>query len=234
MGGESDLLFFSRQIGIDPVTGQEVPVNGGGKITGTLGGFDVGLMDISTREEGPNPEANYGVARVKRSLFGESYVGAMYVDKRSGSPTDSYNQTGGLDARFVVHKDVVLTGFGVLTRSPELSSGQNNAGASVSYRTDFVDFVAERRRIGQNFNPEVGFIERNNCLCDFADLTLKPRPKLKGIRELEFERRWRALCNMMPYGSQPYGRVMRWHGRCRHANQKVNSGEGWLQGCPSS
>jgi len=187
MGGESDLLFFSRQVGIDPITGQEVPVNGGGKLTGKLGGFDLGLMDISTRAAGPNPEANYGVARLKRSLFGDSYIGGMYVDKRSGSPTDPYNQTGGLDARFVIHKDLVLTGFGVLTRSPELSGGQNNAGGSVSYRTDSVDFVAERRRIGQNFNPEVGFIERNNCMCDFADLTLKPRPKLKGIRELQFE-----------------------------------------------
>ena len=187
MGGESDLLFFSRQIGIDPITGQEVPVNGGGKLAGKLGGFDLGLMDISTRSEGPNPEANYAVARLKRSLFGESYVGGMYVDKRSGNPTDSYNQTGGLDARFVVHKDLVLTGFGVLTRSPGLSGGQNDVGGSASYRTDFLDFVAERRRIGQNFNPEVGFIERNNCMCDFADLTLKPRPKLKGIRELQFE-----------------------------------------------
>src|SRR5205814_7417325 len=187
LGGEADRLFFSRQIGIDPITGQEVRVNGGGKITGKLAGFDLGLLDISTRAEGPNPEANYGVGRVKRSLFGESYVGAMYVDKRSGNPADPHNQTGGLDARFVVHKDLVLTGFGVLTRSPGLSGGQNDAGGSVSYRTDFVDFVAERRRIGQNFNPEVGFIERNNCMCDFSDLTLKPRPKLKGIRELQFE-----------------------------------------------
>ena len=187
MGGGSDLLFFSRQIGIDPVTGQQVPVNGGGKLTGKLGGFDLGVLDISTRSQGPNPEANYGVARLKRSLFGESYIGAMYVDKRSGNPTDPYNQTGGLDARFVVHKDVVLTGFGVLTRSPKFSGGQNDAGGSVRYQTDFIDFVAERRRIGHNFNPEVGFIERNNCMCDFADLTLKRRPKLKDIRELQFE-----------------------------------------------
>src|SRR5204862_6277734 len=93
-GGEADRLFFSRQIGIDPITGQEVPVNGGGKITGKLADFDLGLLDISTRAEFPNPEANYGVARVKRSLFGESYVGAMYVDKRSGDPTDPYNETG--------------------------------------------------------------------------------------------------------------------------------------------
>jgi len=187
LGDDADRLFFSRQIGIDPVTGQEVPVNGGGKLTGKLAGFDLGLTDISTRAKGPNPEANYGVARVKRSLFGESYLGAMYVDKRSGSPTDPYNQTSGLDARFVVHKDLVLTGFGALTRSPGLNGGQNDAGGSVNYRTNFIDFVAERRRIGQNFNPEVGFIERNNCMCDFSDLTLKPRPKLKGVRELQFE-----------------------------------------------
>src|SRR5204862_7786651 len=37
IGGDNDLLFFSRQIGIDPVTGEEVPVNGGAKITGSLG-----------------------------------------------------------------------------------------------------------------------------------------------------------------------------------------------------
>jgi len=187
LGGAADRLFFSRQIGIDPVTGQEVPVNGGGKLTGKLAGFDLGLLDIETREDGPNPYANYGVARVKRSLFGESYLGAMYVDKRSGSPTNPYNQTGGLDARIVLHKDLVLAGFGAITRSPGLSGGQDDAGGSLNYRSSFVEFFAERRRIGQNFNPEVGFLERNNCLCDYSNLTLKPRPKIKGVRELQFE-----------------------------------------------
>src|SRR5256884_1451819 len=36
---------------IDPVTGQQVPMNGGGKITGSLAGFDVGIMDASRSEE---------------------------------------------------------------------------------------------------------------------------------------------------------------------------------------
>jgi len=35
--GFQDLLFFSRQIGIDPVSGQVEPINGGAKITGALG-----------------------------------------------------------------------------------------------------------------------------------------------------------------------------------------------------
>src|SRR5713226_6066810 len=34
--GDHDQLFFSRQIGIDPITGQQVPINGGAKLTGTF------------------------------------------------------------------------------------------------------------------------------------------------------------------------------------------------------
>src|SRR5438093_9871781 len=71
LGGDSgDLLFFSRQIGIDPITGEEVPINGGAKITGSLGNFELGVMDVDTRSSGPNRYANYAVARLKRSLWG--------------------------------------------------------------------------------------------------------------------------------------------------------------------
>src|SRR5256885_2283178 len=57
----NDLLFFSRQIGIDPVTGEEVPINGGGRVTSSLGKFEIGAMDVDTRSSGPNPYANYAV-----------------------------------------------------------------------------------------------------------------------------------------------------------------------------
>ncbi|HET7842081.1 MAG TPA: DUF5916 domain-containing protein, partial [Terriglobia bacterium] len=87
-GDQSDLLFFSRQIGIDPVTGEVVPINGGGKITGTLGKYQIGVMDVDTRSDGPNPFANYGVVRVKRSLFASSYIGVMGIDKESGNVRD--------------------------------------------------------------------------------------------------------------------------------------------------
>ena len=42
-----DLLFFTRQIGIDPVSGQEVPIDVGGKIAGHGSGFDLGVMDVT-------------------------------------------------------------------------------------------------------------------------------------------------------------------------------------------
>ena len=74
LGGGGDLLFFSRQIGIDPITGEEVPINVGGKVTGSLRNFALGVMDVETRSSGPNPYANYAVMRVKRSLWGGSYL----------------------------------------------------------------------------------------------------------------------------------------------------------------
>jgi hypothetical protein len=188
LGADSgDLLFFSRNIGIDPITGEEVPINGGGKVTGSIDGFEIGAMDVETRRSGPNPYANYAVARVKRSLWGGSYIGVMGIDKRSGNPFDSFNQTSGADTRLVFHKDLVLTGYAAQTRSPGLSSGQTDVGTGLAYQNSWFEGFAQHRKVGPNFNPEAGFLERNDCICDYADVTFKPRPKLRGVRELNFE-----------------------------------------------
>jgi len=187
LAGENDLLFFSRQIGIDPITGQEVPVNGGAKITGSLGSFEIGAMDVSTRSFGPNPDANYGVLRVKRSLPGGGYIGVMGIDKRSGDPEDSFNQTGGVDTRLVFHRSLVLGAYAAASRTPGLSGGQDDIGGSINYRSNWLDLYAERRNIGRNFNPEVGFLERTDCVCDYIDANFKRRPEWRGVRELNFE-----------------------------------------------
>jgi Domain of unknown function (DUF5916)/Carbohydrate family 9 binding domain-like len=188
LGGDSgDLLFFSRQIGIDPITGEEVPINGGAKITGSLGNFELGVMDVDTRSSGPNPYANYAVARVKRALWGGSYIGVMGIDKRSGNPFDSFNQTSGADTRLVFYKNLVVNGYATQTRTPGFSSGQTNIGAGFNYQANWLEVFAQHRKVGPNFNPEVGFLERTDCICNYLDVTFKPRPKLRGVRELNFE-----------------------------------------------
>jgi hypothetical protein len=188
LGADSnDLLFFSRQIGIDPVTGEEVPINGGAKVTGSIGNFELGAMDVDTRSSGPNPYANYAVLRVKRSLWGGSYIGVLGIDKRSGNPFDSFNQTEGADTRLVFFKNLVLNAYATQTRTPGLSSGQTNIGAGFNYQTNWLEIVAQRRKVGANFNPEVGFVELTDCICDYLDVNFKPRPKLRGVRELNFE-----------------------------------------------
>lgn len=190
MGGDSgsgDLLFFSRQIGIDPITGIEVPVNGGAKVTGSLGNFELGAMDVDTRQLGPNPSANYAVMRVKRSLWGGSYVGVMGIDKRFGNPLDSFNQTTGADTRLVFFNNLVVNGYAAQTRTPGFSSGQTNLGAGFDYQTNWLEIFAQHRKVGPNFNPEVGFLGRTDCICDYVDMNFKPRPKIRGVRDLNFE-----------------------------------------------
>jgi Domain of unknown function (DUF5916)/Carbohydrate family 9 binding domain-like len=185
--GADDRLFFSRQIGIDPVTGQQVPINAGAKLTGTMGRLALGVMEVDTRSSGPNPYANYAVARLKESLWGGSYIGVMGIDKRSGNVLDRYNQTGGVDTRLVFFRDLTVQAHMAETQSPGKPSGASDVGASLSYKSNWLDGSVARRKIGPNFNPEAGFIEITDSNREYADLTFKVRPEIKGIRELQFE-----------------------------------------------
>ena len=185
--GDQDQLFFSRQIGIDSVSGQQVPINGGARLTGTIGRTEFGFMDVDTRSSGPNPYANYAVARLKESLWAGSYMGVMGIDKQSGDPLDSFNRTGGVDTRLVFFKDWFVDAHIAGTQSPGHPSGNSDVGASLSYRSNWVEGKFERRKIGPNFNPEVGFIELTNANETYGDLTFKVRPRISGVRELQFE-----------------------------------------------
>src|SRR5215470_7612731 len=187
LGGDSDSLFFSRQIGIDPITGQEVPINAGAKVTGALGKFELGAMDVDTRESGPNPYANFAVLRVKRALWGGSYIGAIGIDKRSGNPLDSFNQTEGADTRLVFFKDLAVNLFAAQSRTPGFSSGQTDFGGVFHYQSNWLELIGDHRKIGSHFNPEVGFLERQDCICDYLDANFKVRPKVEAVRELNFE-----------------------------------------------
>jgi len=185
--GDQDQLFFSRQIGIDPITGNQVPINGGAKLTGRIGGLELGVMDVDTRSSGPNPYSNFAVVRLKESLWAGSYVGVIGIDKRSGDVLDSFNQTGGVDTRLVFFKDWFVDAHMAGTQSPGSPSGNSDVGASLTYRSNWVEGIVERRKTGPNFNPEVGFVQRPDSNETYGDLTFKVRPAIPGVRELQFE-----------------------------------------------
>lgn len=208
--GQQDLLFFSRQIGIDANTGLTVPIDIGGKVTGSLGNYELGMMDVRTRTANQIPSDNYAVVRVKRSLFGNSYIGLLCVDKQSGNPLDRYNRAGGADTRLVLHKKFVLHAYAARTDSHAFSSGDSNVGADISYVNDWLQFFAMRDKIGPGYNPEVGFVNRSDVNETFLDLNLAPRPKIPGIRELNFE----GFIDHVPFAN---GRVQaqEWQGTFR-------------------
>ncbi len=60
-------------------------------------------------------------------------------------------------------------------------------GASLFYRSTWLDAIVERRKIGPNFNSEVGFIERTDSNETYGDMMFKVRHEIGGVRELQFE-----------------------------------------------
>jgi hypothetical protein len=186
---EGTSLFFSRQIGIDPNTGQQVPLDVGAKLTGSLGRFDLGLFEARTRESGPNPWANYGVLRLKTRLLSESYVGVMGIDKESGNFADRYNRAAGADANFIFFHKLGVSGFWTRTFSDPVGLRGHDwaATADVTYNSNLIQAEALRAVVQPNFNPEVGFVPRTDLVTNFIDFQLSPRPKTGPVREYNFE-----------------------------------------------
>ena len=94
--------FFSRQIGL--LGGEEVPIDAGVKLTGTVGRTDVGVLDVRTGDlaDVVVDEKNFFVGRVKRNLLQQSYVGAIFTD---GNPARGQSgQTYGADLRLATSR----------------------------------------------------------------------------------------------------------------------------------
>src|SRR5713226_7902365 len=197
VGFRDTQMFFSRQIGIDPISGQQVPLDVGAKVTGSLGKYDVGILDAKTPAYGPNPFANYFVARVKRKLLSESYIGGIVIDKESGNVQDHFNRTAGIDGNFIFLKKLSLNGFLAKSISADRSLRGHDWASTidVSYNSNLVQIEAFQNRVGQNFNPEVGFVDRTDIVTNSIDTQLSPRPKHGRIREYNFEGFYRRHVN---------------------------------------
>ena len=98
-------MFYSRRIGL--ADGQEVPILAAGKLSGRVGAYSVGVMNVQTESADLSlpagstvhePSTNYSVLRVKRNLFTNSSIGAIVTNKQS-SGTD-FSRLAGLDGNF--------------------------------------------------------------------------------------------------------------------------------------
>jgi hypothetical protein len=79
--------FFSRRIGLSAASTPQ-KVDFGTKITGQVGGQDVGMLHVRTGDDEGMVGEDFTVARVKRRLLQQSYLGAIYTrrDARSSVP----------------------------------------------------------------------------------------------------------------------------------------------------
>jgi hypothetical protein len=185
--GADIIPFFSRRIGL--LEGEEIAVLGGTKLTGKVAGYDVGLIAARTRATDQGEAKGFGVARVKRKLLNQSYVGAIFTDGDPASPAVS--RTLGGDFRlFSSHflgKDQNFGVDGFLLKTPHQGvTGRNNSfGLGVRYPNDLWDLSMDWKQIDENFNPTLGFVPRTGVQKLSVSAEFDPRPKdFLGVRQM--------------------------------------------------
>ena len=203
LGGGSDLIpFFSRTVGL--FDDQEVPILAGVKVSGRQSGFNIGLLDVQTRdttlEEGPLAAQNLFAMRVSRNLFAQSWIGMIAT---RGNPSgEGANSLIGADARFATstfREDTNLSADLFFLRTDD-DTGEvavdHAYGVTIDYPNDLVNAKLSFKRIGDAFKPAMGFAPRTGIRKTDLSVGFEPRPGRFGIRQLAFEQRAEIITDL--------------------------------------
>ena len=207
--------FFSRRIGLN--SGQQIPIDYGTRVTGQVGPYEVGFYQIGTGEQsffteelGDTlvPTENFTAGRVKRRIFEQSSIGAIYT-RRSTSVDESgftpeIGQTAGIDLQlasrsFMGNNNAELEAFVVWNSNPDptvaLSLGDLSArGIRFNFPNDVWSGHVSYREFGDDYQPTMGFITRNGFRRVEPRIGYSPRPEsIDWIRSLSFSAQFRNL-----------------------------------------
>lgn len=189
--GTDIVPFFSRRIGL--VNGEQVPIRVAGKVNGRVGGTSIGAVTARTGlVAGVAPESTMGAFRVKQDVFGESSVGAI------ATFGDPIGRTGawlaGADftyqtSHFRGDKNFLAGAWGLASNQTGATGDRAAAGVQIAYPNDLWNVSLTYFRVGDAFEPSLGFVPRQGI----QNLTLAgefdPRPDFWHIRQMfnEFE-----------------------------------------------
>ena len=173
-------LFFSRRI-VDPEFG--------GRITGKLGRWNLGVLAIDDRAPGSavdpsdptyGERAAIGVVRLQRD-FGKSNVGVLLTDREFAG---SYNRVAALDTRLKLNDTWTFAGQAMTSQTRELD-GTRSGGPAFNfdlfhgnrkwfYDTNYIDR-------GEGFHTELGYVPRVNMRQAQQFVMRRFRPKSKRV-----------------------------------------------------
>lgn len=153
-------LFFTRRIGIDASNGQPVPILGGGRLTGRIGGMTVGALQMITGEQNGIEGNSYTVLRTLRELSARSRVGVMVVQRQRMGDASDFNRTYGVDGRVGIGQAWTADAWAGRTETPGRGGDPYSWSARAAFQTRDWNNSVRVLQVGDAFNPEVGFMSR--------------------------------------------------------------------------
>jgi hypothetical protein len=191
---EADLIpFFSRRIGL--LAGEEVPILVGTKLVGREHGFNLGVLDVQTRETeieelGTLSTENLLAARVSKNLLRQSWIGGILTHGNPGGTGD--NTLFGVDARFATStfrgdKNLSLDLYALGTKDELLAATDSAFGFKLDYPNERWDVGITGIQIGEDFRARLGFVPRTGIRKIRPFASFRPRAPQIGIRRFNFE-----------------------------------------------
>ena len=175
--------FWSRRIGL--YNGLTVPLQVGTKESGRVGETSFGVLAARTGAvAGLVPATDMGVVRVKRNLLGESSVGFIGT---AGDPTGAPGSwLAGADAllassHVLGDKNAQLGLWGMTLDGRNLTGSKTAAGVSLFYPNDTWNNFLGYRRVGDGFQPALGFVPRPGVQQWNLALNYSPRATAPGL-----------------------------------------------------
>jgi hypothetical protein len=169
-----------------------IPIDAGERVTGKVGPFSVGALDIETGEDtaSKTPATNFAAVRLKRDILRRSNIGVMATNRsKSAVVPGASNFAYGADASFSFFENLAFGGYYARSDTAGRRVDNDSYEGRFGYTPDRYGIQLDYLKVGRNFNPEVGFVRRFDFTRSSASLRFSPRPKhhFTGIRQFSYQ-----------------------------------------------
>lgn len=181
--------FHSRRIGL--FDGEGVPLNVGGKMNGRVGNTNFGALAVRTGEvEQLVAATEMGAFRVKQNVLSESSAGVIATfgdpEGRAGSwmtGVDFTYQT----SRLWGNKNFLAGAWVMATDRADLDGDKTAFGGKIDYPNDTWDMAITYKRIGDAFDPSLGFVPRKAVQLWGGGINFRYRPSWSWMRMMLYQ-----------------------------------------------
>ena len=191
-GGASNvtpIVFFSRRIGLQ--NNQVIPILGGARLLGRGNGFQVGALQMRTQEAGAAraPATDFSVLRVNRDILKRSRIGMISTRRGPGATGRDDGYSYGVDSTINPLEQLAINGYWAGTSAATGSvSDRSSYRGNVTWNADLTGFQVEHLFLGDQFNPEIGFLRRKAFRRTYGQGRYSPRPaRWKTVRKFYYE-----------------------------------------------
>lgn len=202
---EQFLPFFSRRIGL--FEGEQIPINAGVKLNGRAGKWNIGFLDVQTRDKVLRSGelvrgTNLLTSRISYDVTPKLRLGSIVTN---GNPDGvSRNTLAGFDgvwrtSEFLRNKNLFVGAWTAFSSGDVGNGDRTGYGFKIDYPNDRWDCFVSMNKYGESLTPGLGFVPRSGIRRLDSACQFKPRPRKDGpfgwVRQQFMDHRFYRVVN---------------------------------------